>query len=53
MVLPPTGLGRLEIVSPIALDPEYPLESFFVAGPNDVSMEIVESKPVPEGIWER
>jgi catechol 2,3-dioxygenase-like lactoylglutathione lyase family enzyme len=42
----------LRIVSPIAVDPEYGLKGFFVAGPNGVSVEIVEAKPIPEGIWE-
>ena len=36
----------------IKTDPKYHFNSFFVEGPDGVSIEIVEEKPVPEGIWE-
>lgn len=50
-------LDRLEkagvtIVEPIAVRDPYKLKSFFVQGPDNVLIEIVESKPIPEGIWE-
>ncbi|HEV8001750.1 MAG TPA: VOC family protein [Planctomycetaceae bacterium] len=33
-------------------DPKYHFKSFFVEGPDGVLIEIVEEKPVPDGIWE-
>jgi catechol 2,3-dioxygenase-like lactoylglutathione lyase family enzyme len=42
----------LTIVQEIATDERYGLKSFFVLGPEQVLIEIVESKPIPEGIWE-
>jgi catechol 2,3-dioxygenase-like lactoylglutathione lyase family enzyme len=42
----------LEIVEPIAERSEYGLRSFFVQGPDGVLIEIVEAKPLPEGVWE-
>lgn len=42
----------VEIVHPIRHDPEYNHKSFFIRGPDKVLIEIVESKPIPEGIWE-
>jgi catechol 2,3-dioxygenase-like lactoylglutathione lyase family enzyme len=42
----------VKIVEPIKVDPKYHFKSFFVAGPDGVLIEIVEEKPVPEGIWE-
>jgi len=43
----------VRIVEPIRTDPEYGLKSFFVEAPNGVLVEIVEAKPIPEGIWEK
>ncbi len=41
----------VEIVRPIAVDPELGLTSFFVRGPDGLLVEIVQEKPIPEGIW--
>jgi catechol 2,3-dioxygenase-like lactoylglutathione lyase family enzyme len=35
-----------------AIRAEHGFRSFFVEGPDKVSIEIVESKPIPEGIWD-
>jgi catechol 2,3-dioxygenase-like lactoylglutathione lyase family enzyme len=43
----------VQIVEPIAVREDYRLKSFFVLGPNEVLVEIVEAKPIPEGIWEK
>jgi catechol 2,3-dioxygenase-like lactoylglutathione lyase family enzyme len=40
------------IVQPIKLQPELKLKSFFVLAPDDVLVEIVEARPLPEGVWE-
>jgi catechol 2,3-dioxygenase-like lactoylglutathione lyase family enzyme len=42
----------VKIVEPIKVDPKYHFKSFYVEGPDGVSIEIVEEKPIPEGIWE-
>ncbi len=42
----------VEIVEPITYRPEFDMRSFFVMGPDKVAVEVVEAKPVPEGIWE-
>jgi hypothetical protein len=43
----------LDIVEPIAVrQQDGGLKSFFVQAPDGVLVEIVESKPIPEGIWE-
>lgn len=42
----------VEIVKPIATDPELNLKSFFVRGPDKVLIEIVEAGPIPESSWE-
>lgn len=42
----------VEIVEPIADRPEFGLRSFFVRGPDGVLIEIVQSRPLPQGIWE-
>ena len=42
----------VEVVKPIGNDPVFGHECFFVRGPDKVLIEIVEDKPVPEGIWE-
>jgi catechol 2,3-dioxygenase-like lactoylglutathione lyase family enzyme len=43
----------VRIVEPIRTSEEYRLKSFFVEAPNGVLVEIVEAKPIPEGIWEK
>jgi hypothetical protein len=40
------------ILEPITERPEYKLKSFIVEGPEKVSIEVVEAKPVPEGSWD-
>jgi catechol 2,3-dioxygenase-like lactoylglutathione lyase family enzyme len=40
------------IVEPIGEDQRLKLESFFVQAPDGVLVEIVEAKPIPEGVWE-
>ncbi len=40
------------ILEPLAERPETKLKSFIVEGPEKVSIEIVEAKPVPEGTWD-
>lgn len=40
------------IVEPITFKEAFGHRSFFVEGPDKVLIEIVESKPVPEGIWD-
>ncbi len=42
----------VEIVKPIAENDAFGHKSFFVRGPDKVLIEIVEDRPVPEGIWE-
>jgi catechol 2,3-dioxygenase-like lactoylglutathione lyase family enzyme len=42
----------LEIVKPIAKDSAFGHTSFFIRGPDKVLIEIVQDKPIPEGIWE-
>ncbi len=42
----------VKILEPISERPQYRMKSFLVEGPDRVSIEIVESKPIPEGIWE-
>ena len=42
----------VEIVEPIVIREGYGLKSFFVLAPNKVLVEIVEAKPIPEGVWE-
>jgi catechol 2,3-dioxygenase-like lactoylglutathione lyase family enzyme len=41
-----------EILEPITEQPDYKMKSFLVRGPNRVTIEVVEAKPVPEGTWE-
>ena len=41
------------IVEPIRFREEYRLKSFFVEAPGGVAVEVVEAKPIPEGIWEK
>ena len=40
------------ILEEITFKKAFNHRSFFVEGPDKVVIEIVESKPVPEGIWE-
>lgn len=41
----------VEIVRPIQFDPDHGHRSFFVRGPDGVLVEIVEDRPIPEGLW--
>jgi catechol 2,3-dioxygenase-like lactoylglutathione lyase family enzyme len=41
----------VKIVETIGVDPQYHFKRFQVEGPNKVLIEIVEEKPIPEGIW--
>lgn len=40
------------ILEPIANRPAHNLKSFFIQGPDNVVIEIVEAKPIPDGIWQ-
>lgn len=42
----------VKIVQTVQVDPRYHFKSFSVQGPDGVLIEIVEEKPIPEGIWE-
>lgn len=42
----------VEIVSPIRFDPRLGLKSFSVMAPDRVTVEIVEARPIPEGVWD-
>lgn len=42
----------VEIVEPISWKEELNLKSFFIMGPDKVTIEIVEAKPIPEGLWD-
>jgi catechol 2,3-dioxygenase-like lactoylglutathione lyase family enzyme len=41
----------VEIVRPIPVDPNHGHRSFFVRGPDRLLVEIVEARPIPEGLW--
>ncbi|MEH1009538.1 VOC family protein [Winogradskyella sp. ECml5-4] len=41
----------LDIVHNIKIDSIHGMKSFFVRGPDSLLVEIVEEKPIPEGIW--
>jgi catechol 2,3-dioxygenase-like lactoylglutathione lyase family enzyme len=41
-----------KIIEPIAERKEYHLKGFLVEGPDQVTVEIVEAKPIPEGAWD-
>lgn len=41
----------LQIAEPIAMRPADNLNSFFLYGPDNVLIEIVEAKPIPDGLW--
>ena len=40
------------IVEPIAMREEYNMKSFFALAPDGLLVEIVEAKPIPEGLWD-
>jgi len=42
----------VKIVQPIAVQESLKLKSFFVLAPDNVLVEIVEAKPIPEGAWD-
>ncbi len=42
----------VKIIRPIKDDERLQLRSCFVEGPNKVAIEVVEAKPIPEGVWE-
>ena len=41
-----------DIVAPIATNEQYGFKHFFVRGPDNVLLEFVEAKPIPEGLWD-
>ena len=41
----------VKIVRPISTDGDSGVESFFVRGPDQLLVEIVEERAVPDGIW--
>jgi catechol 2,3-dioxygenase-like lactoylglutathione lyase family enzyme len=43
----------VEIVEPIAERAPFGFKSFFVMAPNQVLVEIVQERPIPDGIWEQ
>lgn len=42
----------LEIVEPISVKDDMGHKSFYVMGPDKMLVEIVQEKPIPEGLWE-
>ena len=42
----------VEIVAPIKFDPRFNMKSFYVMAPDKVTIEIVEAKPIPQGLWD-
>lgn len=40
------------IVEPIAVRTAQNIRSFFVQGPDNVLIEIVEAKPIPDTLWQ-
>ena len=42
---------ELDFVHEIKIDPIQGMRSFFIRGPDNLLVEIVEEKPIPEGIW--
>jgi len=42
----------VEVVSPPSMNDRLRLRSFFVRGPDRVLIEVVEAKPIPEGLWD-
>jgi catechol 2,3-dioxygenase-like lactoylglutathione lyase family enzyme len=43
----------IQIVEPIAVREDSGLKSFFVLGPDNVLIEIVEAKPIPDASWDK
>ena len=43
----------VRIVEPIAMREDSKLKSFFVLSPDNVLVEVVEARPIPEGLWEK
>jgi hypothetical protein len=43
----------VKIVEPLAIRDQYRLKSFFVLGPDNVLIEIVEARPIPDASWDR
>ncbi len=41
-----------KIIEPITEKEQFKMMSFLVEGPNKVTIEIVEAKPIPEGVWD-
>lgn len=41
----------VEIVRPIQTDPIHGHRSFFIRGPDRLLIEIVEARPIPQGLW--
>ena len=41
-----------KIVEPITFRQQYQLKSFVVEAPDRVTIEVVEAKPIPEGVWD-
>ena len=44
--------GNITVVAPIKINALHGLPSFFVRAPDGILVEMVEAKPLPEGIWE-
>jgi len=42
----------VEIVQPISEKADFKMKSFFVRGPDGILIEVVEEKPLPDGIWD-
>ncbi|MBX3420594.1 MAG: VOC family protein [Pirellulaceae bacterium] len=42
----------VQIIDDIKLRTDFGFKSFYVLGPDHVTIEIVEEKPIPEGSWE-
>ncbi len=42
----------VEIVRPIEHDQRFNMKSFYVMAPDKVTIEIVEARPIPEGVWD-
>ncbi len=42
----------VKIIEPITQRKEFNMKSFLVEGPEQVTIEVVEAKPIPEGIWD-
>ena len=45
-------MAGAEIVEPIATQPDTGIKSFFALAPDGLLVEIVEERPIPDGIWE-